>query len=274
MRELIFVNRRARMDPIGDVEVSLEPARYLMSERSLKQPRTSIALPRIGGATARAVLVAALFWLVSMRAYYALVAALDLERGYDGAPILFTAYYLGWTAIALLVFRRVIAASVARATVARETLIMVPILAGFAVFVIYVMPFFPKVSPLRAPSEPPEFMFASAWYYLPKSADILFQQTLVAALILTAARAGYSLRVIAAGTALAFGGLHLMLAFAGFTALYVARFSLSAAVMGAVLPYLYLRCSRGLRWAYTLHCGFYALDATLTHFILAAPPWA
>ncbi|MCF3593927.1 hypothetical protein LZG00_07935 [Rhodobacteraceae bacterium LMO-12] len=223
---------------------------------------------------ARAVGIVALLWVVSSQGYYALVAALGLESGYDEAPVLFTTYYLGWAALALWLFRSLITESLDPGRLAREGLVMMLILVGFALFVIYALPLLPKVSELRAPSEPPEFMFASAWYYLPKSADILFQQVLAAAMILTAARAGYGLRCIAVGMALAFGGFHLLLVLDGFTPTYVTRFTLSAILFGALLPYLYLRLRTGFRWAYGLHWGFYALDATLTHLILAAPPWA
>ena len=223
---------------------------------------------------ARAVGIVAVLWLVSSQGYYLLVDALGLESGYDGVPVLFTAYYLGWAAIALWLFRSLITETLDRSTLAREGLVLAPILASFALFVIYGLPLLPNVSELRAPSEPPEFMFASAWYYLPKSADILFQQVLAAALILTAARAGFGLRGIALGMALAFGGFHLLLAFDGFTPTYVTRFTISAVLFGALLPYLYLRVRAGFRWAYGLHWGFYAADATLTHLVLAAPPWA
>jgi hypothetical protein len=226
------------------------------------------------GSLGRAVLIVTLLWLVSSQVYYRLVDALGLDSGYDGAPVLFFAYYLGWSALAVWFFRALMVRGLTRKDVAREGLILLPILAGFAVFVIYGLSLFPKVSTLRAPLDPPEFMFASAWYYLPKSADILFQQTLAAGLILTAARLGFRLRAIAFGMALAFGGFHLLLAFDGFTATYVTRFTLSATLFGALLPYLYLRTGTGFRWAYALHLGFYAMDATLTHFILAAPPWA
>ncbi len=192
-----------------------------------------------------AVLIVAVLWIVSSQGYYALVSALGLKSGYDGAPVLFTAYYLGWTAVALWLFRPLVADRLDRSTIAREGLVMLPILAGFALFVVYGLPMLPRVSALRAPSEPPEFMFASAWYYLPKSADILFQQTLAAGLILTAARAGYRLRPIAIGMAVAFGGFHLLLAFDGFTPTYVTRFTLSATAFGALLPYLYLRRAAG-----------------------------
>ncbi|MGB4828236.1 MAG: hypothetical protein WBP18_13375 [Paracoccaceae bacterium] len=237
-------------------------------------PRTTVpdanALAQLG----RAILMVAALWLVSSQAYYALVTTLGLDSGYDGAPVLFAAYYLVWAAVAIWLFRSLIADNLGHTTVAREGLVMLPVLVGFALFVVYGLPLLPKVSDLRAPSEPPEFMFASAWYYLPKSADILFQQVLAAGLILTAARAGYRLLPIALGMALAFGGFHLLLAFDGYTPTYVTRFALSATAFGAVLPYLYLRLRSGFRWAYAFHLGFYAADATLTHFILAAPPWA
>ncbi|MCR8725183.1 hypothetical protein [Frigidibacter sp. ROC022] len=228
------------------------------------------ALARVG----RAALIIAVLWLVSSQGYYMLVAQLGLENGYDGAPVLFTAYYLGWAALSLWLFRGLFTEALSHRTAAREGLVMLPILAGFALFVVYVLPLLPSVSKLRAPSEAPDFMFASAWYYLPKSADILFQQVLAAGLILTAARAGFGLMRIAIGMALAFGGFHLLLAFDGYTPTYVTRFTLSATAFGALLPYLYLRVNNGFRWAYSLHWGFYALDATLTHFLLAAPPWA
>jgi hypothetical protein len=226
------------------------------------------------GQVVRTLVVVAVLWIVSSEAYYALVDALGLESGYDGAPVLFTAYYIGWAGLAAWLFRSLFADVLDRERVAREGLALLPILAGFALFVVYVLPLLPNVSEVRAPANPPEFMFASAWYYLPKSADILFQQVLIAALIFTGARAGFGLGVMSFGMAAAFGLFHLGLALDGFTALYVARFTLAATFFGALLPYVYLRLRSGFRWAYSLHWGFYAADATLTHFLLAVPPWA
>lgn len=221
---------------------------------------------------ARTLFIVATLWIVSSQAYYALVEALGLVSGYDDAPVVFTAYYLGWAALAGWLFRALFAEALNRNQLAREGLALLPILAAFGLFVIFVLPLLPNVSEVRAPPNPPEFMFASAWYYLPKSADILFQQVLIAALILTGVRAGLSLGVLSVGMAMAFGFFHLSLAFDGYIWLYVARFTLAATIFGALLPYFYLRLSNGFRWAYALHWGFYAADATLTHFLLAAPP--
>lgn len=226
------------------------------------------------GQIARTLFIVAALWMVSSQIYYTLVDALGLDSGYDGAPVLFTAYYLGWTAVAVWLFRALFADVLTPDRVAREGLALLPVLMAFGLFMIYVLPLLPNVSDIRAPKNPPEFMFASAWYYLPKSADILFQQVLVAALVFTGVRAGLGLRVMSIGMAAAFGLFHLGLALDGFLWLYVARFTLAATLFGAALPFLYLRLRSGFRWAYTLHWGFYAADATLTHFLLAAPPWA
>lgn len=75
-------------------------------------------------------------------------------------------------------------------------------------------------------------MFVSAWCYLPKSVDILFQQPLGAAIILRAQRSGMPLRATSILMAVLFGGFLLTLALDGFTALYVARFSLAASLFG------------------------------------------
>jgi hypothetical protein len=233
-----------------------------------------VLAPRALVQMTRTLLVVVALWTVSSKGYYALVDALGLESGYDGAPVLFTAYYLGWTLLAAWLFRSLFADVLKRDRLTHEGLALLPILAAFGLFAVYILPLLPSVSEVRAPSNPPEFMFATAWYYLPKSADILFQQVLVAALIFTGVRAGLGLGVLSLGTAVAFGLFHLGLAFDGFIWLYVARFTLAATLFGALLPYLYLRVRSGFLYAYSLHCGFYAADAVLTHFLLAAPPWA
>ncbi|WP_217644024.1 hypothetical protein [Sulfitobacter marinus] len=112
---------------------------------------------------ARTLLIVAALWTVSSQSYYALVSVLGLERGYDGAPILFAAYYLGWAALAAWLFRALFANVLARDRVAREGLALLLILAAFGLFVVYALPLLPDFSEVRAPGNPPEFIFASAW---------------------------------------------------------------------------------------------------------------
>ena len=238
---------------------------------AMKDGQVQIGIPT---ALAPILLTTAALWMASDWCYYSLVDALDLESGYDDAPILFAAYYLVWSGIALALFRPVLSAGISPRRIAGHAIALAPILAFYGLYVAVILPLLPDVSVERAPPNPPEFMFASAWYYLPKSVDILFQQILVAAIVRGADRAKISLPVISIGMAIFFGGSRLLLIFDGFTALYVTRFTIAATIFGLGIPYLYLRTRNGFRWAYGLHWSFYAVDAAVTHLLLAVPPWA
>ncbi len=233
--------------------------------------RTRLAQLR---AMAPVLLLVALLWMTSSWCYYAFVEALALDSGYDDAPILFALFYLVWSGIALALFRPLLSAHVTPRRIAGHVIALSPVLLVYAVYVTVLLPLLPEVSVRRAPANPPEFMFASAWYYLPKSADILFQQILVSAMVLGAHRAKIGFSAISLGMAVLFGGFHLLLIFDGFTALYVTRFTIAASIFGLVVPYLYLRTRNGFRWAYGLQWSFYAVDAAVTHLVLAAPAWA
>ena len=216
----------------------------------------------------------ALLWSASSWGYYALVDMMMLSVGYDDAPVLFAAWYLSWTAVAMNLFYNVIVEQISRRRLVGHAVALTPILVACAAFVTLVLPLLPAVSVFRAPLNPPEFMFASAWYYLPKSFDILFQQVLVAVIIRRADHVGLSLPATSLLMAALFGGFHLTLALDGFSPFYVARFTLAATLFGLLAPVLYLRTRHGFRWAYGLHWSFYALDAAVAHLVLAVPPWA
>ncbi|WP_299655198.1 hypothetical protein [uncultured Jannaschia sp.] len=214
----------------------------------------------------------AVLWSVSSWGYYALADAPGVQAGYDDAPVLFAVYYLGWAALAFAAFRSVLTGAMTRPGIAGNAAILAPIPAAYGAFVALALPLLPEVSVWRAPPNPPEFMFASAWSYLPKSADILFQQVLVAAMVRRAYAAGMPIRAIGLMMAALSGGFHLTLALDGFTALYVARFTVAATLFGLIVPHLYLRARRGFAWTYALHWGFYAADAVITQLVLAVPP--
>jgi hypothetical protein len=213
----------------------------------------------------------AAFWLMSSYGYYYLGAFFGLTSGYTEAPFLFAGYYLLWTILAVIWFRPILSEEMRRISLHGDALATLPLIVIFGGFILLVLPALPEIPLWRAPVDPPEFMFASAWYYLPKSFDILFQQVLIVTMIRTAAGQRFGLVPISIGMAALFGAFHLMLIFDGFTPTYVTRFTLAATAFGALAPYLYLRVRRGFFVAYGLHWAFYALDATVTHFVLAAP---
>lgn len=234
----------------------------------------SPVIPDVETSVVSVIFRTAVLWSISSYCYYTLVDIFGLDSGYSDAPFVFAFYYLVWTGVAVWLFQSVLFGTSSYDAILRSTVLMVPLFCIFGFFVVVLLPLLPKVSVLNAPPNPPEFMFASAWYYLPKSADILFQQALVAALIFSTAKAQFRLASIALGMAATFGLLHLTLAFDGFTPIYVARFTVAGVLLGVVFPYFYLRLRHGFLWAYGLHASFYAIDVVITHLFLAEPSWA
>lgn len=183
--------------------------------------------------------IAAIPWIASSQLYHVLKEGSELEGGYGGAPVMFAVYYPAWTVVAYRSLRLLVAGSLRGVSPAEEVLKIFPVLAE-VVFVMRILPLLPDVPVFRAPLDPPEVVFASAWYYLPRSADIPYQQTLVAGSILTVVRGGHEVAPIAVGMALAFGAVHLLLAFDDPTILYVSRFTMAATIFGALLSYLHI----------------------------------
>ncbi len=110
-------------------------------------------------------------------------------------------------------------------------------------------------------------MAATPWYFLPKSAEILFQQVLITTLIAGFHRIGLPLRTTAILIAPGFGAVHLSLAFEGKNTFYVSRYTIAATTFGFVAPYLQSRRRNGFVLSYGLHRSFYAADLTVAHFI-------
>lgn len=68
-----------------------------------------------------------------------------------------------------------------------------------------------------------------------------------------------------------FGGFHLTLALSYPNPLYVARYSLAAAIFGFLAPVILLRLRHGFLLTYAIHWAYYALDIIAIHYAFAAP---
>ncbi|GLS37449.1 hypothetical protein GCM10010869_30420 [Mesorhizobium tianshanense] len=207
-------------------------------------------------------------WIASDIGYYFLLPALGEKSDYNDGPIAIALYYLFWTGIATIAFWPQYASWPRYARWAmfenRLTSIIVWSLAFGAsvVFAAYVLPALPPFE-LREGTTPPELPFATPWYFLPKSIEILFQQLLVVALVLTLAAENRSLRTISLCCAALFGAAHVLLAFGDVSWGYVARFATLAAVFGLAFPYLILRVPNGFAYSYVTHWGYYAVTVVM-----------
>jgi hypothetical protein len=134
------------------------------------------------------------------------------------------------------------------------------------VFAAYVLPLLPPIDWPEA-WEPPELALATPRYFLPKAVDILFQQLLIVALVLTFAAEQCSIRTMSVCSAALFGGTHLLLAFGGVPLGYVIRFTVVATLFGLAFPYLILRVRNGVAYSYLVHSVYYAITVAMVHTV-------
>lgn len=214
------------------------------------------------------IVVIAALWSLSSVGYFAIKNQLGLANGYRNAPLTYSAYYLGFTMLAVLLFRHRLRDW---SPPAHNALPIFTVLAMIAAFTLIILPALPEIDLSLAPSDPPEFMFANALYYVAKSFEILFQQALILTLVLLFHSFGWKIFQVSALIAALFGLFHLSLIFNGATGFYVARFTIAAICFGAVAPSLLLATRNGATLSYGLHWGFYVADNIFTHFMLSSP---
>ncbi|MFZ2103480.1 MAG: hypothetical protein WAU86_23245 [Oricola sp.] len=221
------------------------------------------------GLVATAVIAAAA-WGLSSVGYYEIMDRLGLRIGYNDAPVVFAFYYAAWTGLVAALFYRGLRAWYRRFNPPRykaAPLVPVALVAGFALVVLPRLP----VTEWTLPETPPDLLSATPFYFLPKTVEILFQQVLITALILSLRARSASLIRISLVTAALFGGFHLSMVLTIDEAGHVAVYTIAAMLFGAIAPWLYMRARDGFAWAYGLHLGFYALDTVIVHLVMAAP---
>jgi hypothetical protein len=213
-------------------------------------------------------------WIAADLGYYLLLPALGGEPNYNSGSLAATLYYAFWVGVAVITFwpTYITWARYAQWDTfeRRFTSYLVWCLSftGCFVFAAYILPMLPPVH-WKESWTPPDLVHAGTLYFLPKSMEILLQQLLILALVLTLSAQKWSVRRISLVSAVAFGASHVLLAFGGVPAGYVIRFMVSAAVFGLIFPYLLLRVRNGFAYSYVIHWVYYAASAVLPHLFLA-----
>lgn len=208
------------------------------------------------------------FWLVSDLGYYFGLPALGIGTDYNAHPMPVATFYLFWSGLAAIVFwplysrwnsdgpfptlkNRVLAATIWTVT-----------FAAILVFLHWGLPALPQATWPADLGEAPDLLLATQAYFFPKTVEILFQQLLVLAMLVSLSLDGLPLRTIALFSALLFGGMHILLAFSGIPPRAVVMFIVGSTAFGLILPKLILRTRFGLAAAFALHWTFYALVLT------------
>lgn len=215
------------------------------------------------------------FWLASDAGYYLLLPRLGIAGDYNAAPVAIAVYYLFWCGLAVIAFWPVYAlwAQEAPWPALGNRLAAVGLWTGMFAFAAgYACWVVPALPPLVWPEglgPVPDVAVAGPGYFLPKTADIAFQQLLVLALVLALAADGVRARALSAACAGLFGGMHLLLLFGDYPVGAALRFVVFAAGFGALVPVLLLRVRYGLALSFGVHWLYYA--ATVAQVRLFGP---
>jgi hypothetical protein len=213
-----------------------------------------------------AVLVVAVAWITSDLGYYLLLPAVGIRLGYNVAPFAIALYYAVWIAIAVVVFWPLYRSWTPFQNRIRTYLFLIASVAAVAAFAVFGLPKLPSIVWTES-WDAPDLMLANEWYFLPKSIEILFQQLLIAALVLALAANHYTISMNAIVCAILFGSAHLLLGFGGLPFGYVTRFAAAAAAFGLVFPHLILRVPNGFAYSYALHWFYYIVTILMVHTV-------
>jgi hypothetical protein len=213
-----------------------------------------------------AVALLAAVWIISDAGYYLLLPLFGLRTAYNLEPVAIALYYSAWVAAAVPAFWPLYRRWPTAENPIVTHIVLVGLLGGIVLFAIHGLPALPRIVWTES-WESPELMRVTAWYFVPKATEILFQQLLVAALVLALAAEGYAVRTISLACAALFGSIHVLLALGGMPFGYVVRFVIAAAAFGYVFPHLLLRVPNGLAFSYALHWLYYLATIVMVHLL-------
>jgi hypothetical protein len=208
-------------------------------------------------------------WLLADAGYYFIFPALGLGLSYNTAPIAIAFYFLFWAGISIFSFWDILKRWL---IVERRIWVYVVWSLGSATLIWSLLYIFSRLPILIGLHLAPytDILFASPWYFLPKSTEVLVQQILITVLVLELSFRFKSFSKVIIGYVIVFGGSHLFLFFmSGASTLYAAMMTVGALCSTFIFPYLILRVRGGFVYTYTIHLLFYILLAMFLH---AWPP--
>lgn len=208
--------------------------------------------------------IAGLWTLVSI-GYYIILPILGFELSYNSAPIVIAIYYIVWAVISILYFWKLFSRwLIIDSRIWRYAVLS--LLCAEAIWILlYILTLFPALEgPLLTPYT--DIIFATPWYFLPKSTEVLVQQILITILVLEMYYRFHTLKNVILGYAICFGGAHVLLfMFLDAPTPYALIITISAFLSSFVFPYLILRVRAGFIYSYVIHLLFYILLAMALH---------
>ncbi len=203
-------------------------------------------------------------WIVANAGFFVVFPLFGYEISYNASPITFSLYFLFWTAVSVSSFSDLFYALVPAPSRIWLYGIVSLTCAALVWFLLYVLSLTPV---LQGPNLAPysDILFASPWFFLPKSIEVLMQQTLIAALVYALKERFHTMKRIMVAYMATFGLIHVLMFVAGSPTAYATIMTAAAVASALIFPVLLLRVRGGFALSYTIHLVFYILIALFLH---------
>ncbi len=211
----------------------------------------------------------AALWLLANAGYFYIFPALGYSISYNEAPIAIALYFLFWTVLSIIYFRRLFSTWLAKGS---TVWLYAALSFGFAGAIVALLHVFSQFPMLQGPTLAPytDILLSTPWYFLPKALEVWMQQILITILILELHYRFRSFKKVLIAYAATFGLAHVgLFALSSAPGPYATTMTLAALGSTCVFPYLILRVRGGPVYAYAIHLTFYILLAMFLH---AWPP--
>ena len=204
-------------------------------------------------------------WGFANLGYFVLFPLFHIPLSYNTAPEAIALYFFGWFIASVYLCWDVLEEWLPEKSFAWRygaQAIASAIIIWFAIYEFSALPI-PAGKKLIPYSD---LLFATPWYFFPKSIEILVQQVLITTMVLSFARYYKSLSTVMLNYAFFFGGGHVVL-FASSSAPtpYALMMTFTALLSTFIAPYMVLRVRGGVLINYVLHILVYIIIASTLH---------
>lgn len=229
-----------------------------------------VSMSELQSTNTRQTLVRSLFevfaiWILANVGYFTVFPAIGYELDYNGSPVSIAVYFLICASFCIYYFWPLFKHSIALdARIWIESVMSL----GLATLLSALLNGLSHLPTLSGPSNAPytDILLSTPWYFMPKMAEILLQQVLIAVLVLELFERLRSMYRTIIWYSIIFGGGHVFLyAFTNASSQHAAFMTLGALASSFVFPYLLLRVRGGFLFTYTIHVLFYITLALVLH---------
>ena len=206
-------------------------------------------------------------WTLANIGYYLVLPMFGLQLSYNSFPVAIALYFFIWAVASIFIFWKVY-----KRWFGFDSHVWLSgvLSLGSALVLLVLVYLFSLLPVISGPSLSAytDILFATPWYFLPKSIEILVQQLLITVLVLELFFRFQTLKNVVIGYALCFGGAHIVLYILnGAPAPYSIAMTLGAFLSSLMFPYLILKVRGGFVYSYMIHFVFYILLASLLHVL-------